>query len=161
MKKSFMRISALIMSAALLARCGDGKPDGGTASVEEEVDNSENASAPEESRGRIDKEDEEESKVSGSLFPVVSGSISPISENEVAQPVDLVGNTAKGEELWAMVSSGEEAMEIAELYDIELVLYEQGVATYHTEEDPKAVVQRGRENGWPLIAVNHTDNLIE
>ena len=61
---------------------------------------------------------------------------------------------ADGEELFGAAGSEEEAKKIAELYGIELVSFSQGIATFHTEEDPSTVVKRGKDNGWPLIEVN-------
>lgn len=62
---------------------------------------------------------------------------------------------AEGKELLALVDTEEEARQIAEIYEIEFVQFANGVATYHTEEAPGAVVERGRENGWPEISVNY------
>ena len=66
---------------------------------------------------------------------------------------------AEGEELLATVESQEEAEEIAALYGIELVSCSEHVATFHTEEDLYAVIQRGKDNGWPLLEVNHVITL--
>ena len=49
-----------------------------------------------------------------------------------------------------------EAAEIAELYGITLVDFGHGLALYYTEEDPKAVIARGEENGWPALSMNYT-----
>ena len=92
------------------------------------------------------QEKEEDTAVSGNTY-------SAISENK--------SNIAAGEELFAVVSSEEDAQAIADQYGIELVTFAQGVATYHTEEDPGTVVRRGRENGWPPIAVNQKKELID
>ena len=62
----------------------------------------------------------------------------------------------EGEELLALAESREEAEEIAALYGIDLVSFSHGVATFHTEEDPSAVVARGIQESWPLIEVNYT-----
>ena len=51
--------------------------------------------------------------------------------------------------------SDAEALRLAELYGIELVSYSYGAASFHTEEEPDAVVSRGVRNGWPRIEVNH------
>lgn len=50
----------------------------------------------------------------------------------------------------------EEALEIAKQYGIEFVSFENGLALYHTEEDPFEVVARGQENGYPQLTVNFT-----
>lgn len=48
----------------------------------------------------------------------------------------------------------EEAEEIAALYGIVLVDYQNGLALYYTDEDPEAVIARGEENGWPQLSLN-------
>ncbi len=67
---------------------------------------------------------------------------------------------AEGRELFCTVESREEAEEIAELYGIELVSFSYRVATFHTEEDPGAVVQRGRDNGWKALSVNTSKKMF-
>lgn len=56
--------------------------------------------------------------------------------------------------LMAAAESEEEAQEIAEQYGIELVSFENGIALYHTEEDPFDVIARGQENGYPQLSIN-------
>ena len=106
--------------------------------------------------------------VSGNLLPVVSGTITPVNDDEVIEALDATvsgslidkeSDKVVGEELMALVSSEDEARAVAGQYGIILVTYGQGVATYHTEEDPAAVVQRGRDNGWTPLAVNRTHTL--
>ena len=53
----------------------------------------------------------------------------------------------------------EEAQAIAEQYGIELVGYSYGIATYYTGEDPSAVIQRGKDNGWPELSLNKLTQL--
>ena len=65
----------------------------------------------------------------------------------------------EGAELYCLADSQEEAGEIADLYGIELVDFDLGVATFHTEEDPGAVIQRGKENGWRSLSLNGTNHL--
>ncbi len=67
---------------------------------------------------------------------------------------ETVENYVEGAELLCIVESEDEAKEIADMYGIELVDYKVGVATFHTEEDPRAVVERGIENGYPGISIN-------
>ena len=62
---------------------------------------------------------------------------------------------AEGAELLALAKTEEEAQEIAELYGIELVSFSDGVATFHTEEDPRTVSARGQKEGWPLVEPNY------
>ena len=61
---------------------------------------------------------------------------------------------AEGKELLASVKTLEDAERLEELYGIELVEYGDGLAVFHSEEDPAAVVRRGEENGWPALEVN-------
>lgn len=67
---------------------------------------------------------------------------------------------AAGRELFCAAESRTQAEEIAGLYGIELVAFDWGIATFHTEEDPLAVIERGRENGWILLDVNTTKQLL-
>lgn len=52
--------------------------------------------------------------------------------------------------------SKEEAEEIAGLYGITLVEYQEGRALYETEEDPLTVIARGEKEGYPQL---WTDNI--
>ena len=63
-------------------------------------------------------------------------------------PVDPDG------QLLYTAESQKEAEEIAELYGIDLVSYHDGLAVYHTDEDPREVISRGAENGWPELSLN-------
>jgi len=56
--------------------------------------------------------------------------------------------------LMAEAETEADAQEIAEQYGIEFVSFENGLALYHTEEDPFEVVARGQENGYPQLSVN-------
>lgn len=67
-----------------------------------------------------------------------------------------VSGYVEGRELYALAETEEEAQKLAELYGIELVDFSDGVATFHTEENPHKVIERGIQNGWPRIEVNHT-----
>ena len=62
-------------------------------------------------------------------------------------------------QLIASVQTREEAEKIAALYGIELVDFAAPAALYATEEDPQTVIQRGMDNGWPLLEINHTKEL--
>lgn len=61
---------------------------------------------------------------------------------------------APGRELLRSVESLEEAECLAECYGITLVEYIDGLAVFTTEEDPRDVIQRGRDNGWPELSRN-------
>jgi hypothetical protein len=50
--------------------------------------------------------------------------------------------------------SQEQAEEIAARYGITLVEYSHGVAGFYTEEDPAAVIRRGKEQGWVELSLN-------
>lgn len=65
-----------------------------------------------------------------------------------------VADVVEGRELMAVVSTEEEANEIASLYDIELVKYADGVAEYTTGEPLHEVILKGKEAGYPEIFVN-------
>lgn len=58
-------------------------------------------------------------------------------------------------QLVAAAQSQEEAQSIAELYGIRLVDWGYGVAKFYTDEDPREVIRRGQENGWPELDLNH------
>lgn len=61
---------------------------------------------------------------------------------------------AQGQELFCLAQSQEEAQEIADLYGIELVSFSEGVATFHTEDNPVDVINMGIEKGYPLLELN-------
>ncbi len=65
-------------------------------------------------------------------------------------------DAAEGEELYCLTDSKEEAEEIADMYQIELVRYGDGVAVFHTQEDPRSVIEKGKANGFPKLAINHS-----
>ncbi|MCR5651545.1 MAG: hypothetical protein K6F86_10225 [Lachnospiraceae bacterium] len=60
----------------------------------------------------------------------------------------------EGRELFASCKDEKEAQDIAEKYGIELVEFSLGVATFHTDEDPLSVINRGKKNGWPVLSIN-------
>lgn len=68
-------------------------------------------------------------------------------------PVDPDG------QLLCLAGSQQEAEEVAALYNIELVSYADGLAVYHTEEDPRDVISRGEKNGWIELSLNYLANL--
>ncbi len=101
---------------------------------------------------------------SGTLSDAVQKETAAPQQTDVSSPEEPwngvsgtgIGDYAKGKELFTLAETEEEAKQIAQIYGIELVSFEYGVATFHTEEDPSEVVERGRENGWPPIEINHT-----
>ena len=66
-----------------------------------------------------------------------------------------------GKELMCLAQSREEADKVAAQYGIELVEYKEGVATFHTDESPYTVVERGKKNGYHEIAVNGMSEVFE
>ena len=64
------------------------------------------------------------------------------------------GGIAEGKELLCLADSREEAEEIAESYGIELVSFESGVAVFHTQENPRDVIARGKSEGLPELSLN-------
>lgn len=89
----------------------------------------------------------EETPAEPSKLPVLS----PRPEGD--KPV--AGEPAAGQELMCLADSREEAQRIADLYEIELVSWEEHVAVFHTEEDPNEVIRRGEANDWPRLDINH------
>lgn len=61
---------------------------------------------------------------------------------------------SKEEPLMASVESQAAAEELAQQYEITLVTYSNGLATFYTQEDPAEVIRRGQENGWPQLSLN-------
>lgn len=61
----------------------------------------------------------------------------------------------EGEELMCLVDTKSEAEEIAKLYDIELVTFADGVATFHTDKNLQEVIQTGKDNNWSELSINH------
>ncbi len=82
-----------------------------------------------------------------------------VTQAPVEKPTPTpIGQVTEGKELVASVETEEEAKAIAEQYGMELVEFSYGVATFHTEEDPKDVIARGEENGWPTLSLNREVN---
>lgn len=89
----------------------------------------------------------------------------PLDTTRTTAPADNARETAPREtpaqsgQLTASAQTREEAEQIAELYGIELVDFAAPSALYATQEDPEAVIQRGIDNGWPLLEINHIKEL--
>lgn len=64
--------------------------------------------------------------------------------------------TVADNSLMSEAETEEAAREIAEQYGIEFISFENGIALYHTEEDPFEVIARGQENGFPQLSINFT-----
>ncbi len=78
----------------------------------------------------------------------------PVAKPE-SVPLSEQMEVAEGAELFCMVDTQQEAEEIAAQYGIELVRFEAGVATFHTEGDWSEVIREGEEQGWPTLSPNH------
>lgn len=84
------------------------------------------------------------------------------SEQIQVESIPLTDPDAGGTtELIALCNDENEAKEIADLYQIELLSYGQGVAVYSTEKDPFEVISYGQKNHYPLLSINHTKELYE
>lgn len=57
-------------------------------------------------------------------------------------------------EMVALVDTESEAQEIAELYQIELLNFSNGVAVYTTDRDPYELIALGNEKGYPTLSIN-------
>ena len=66
-----------------------------------------------------------------------------------------------GVEVFCLAESEEEAQTIAALYGIELVGFEMGVASFHTQEDWYELIERGKEQGWPELSPNYLTDFEE
>ena len=76
----------------------------------------------------------------------------------VGQPTkgsDLEGEVAAGQELTCLAQNREEALAIAEQYEIELVTFEAGVAVFTTQRSWREVVEQGKKLGWPELSPNY------
>lgn len=62
-------------------------------------------------------------------------------------------------QLIAMVVTEEEALELADLYQITFVELQEGVATFHTDEQPQTVIKRGEDNGYQPIYLNYINTI--
>lgn len=82
----------------------------------------------------------------GPMFPFMK--VQEIKQENMEQAV------IAEDSLMSVAETEEEAKEIAEQYGIAFVSFENGIALYHTEEDPFEVIARGKENGYPQLSVN-------
>ena len=65
------------------------------------------------------------------------------------------------ESLMALIDSEETAMEMAEQYGITFVSFEDGVATFHTDEDITQVIEKGEKNGYPPLYIDQKRELYD
>jgi hypothetical protein len=83
--------------------------------------------------------------------PLATPSAAPTLEQPAAtatqtQEEDMTGN------LMAWVDDRIAAEKIAALYGITLLLYENHIALYWSDETPETLIQTGKENGWPELS---------
>ena len=82
-----------------------------------------------------------------------------------SKPTQQEAGTVHTDQLYAEAQllgeagSREEAEELAEMYGITLVEYKNGLARFHTEEDPRDVIRRGKDNGWSELVLNRVTHL--
>ena len=57
-------------------------------------------------------------------------------------------------ELVGIFEDGQQVTDAAELYGITLVSYENRVALFKCEGDPKELINSGIKNGWPRLSLN-------
>lgn len=82
----------------------------------------------------------------------------PLENYEVRD--DLSVKTDQGNvELTALADTEEKAQEIADLYQIELLSFADGVALYSTNQDPYDLIAIGREKDYPPLSLNQIKQL--
>lgn len=100
------------------------------------------------------------------LLPLMLGALcacrreAPLHNRPIPSATSPTGETGRPlyDEEAPLLGSAEtqkEAEEIGTLYGITLVKFSHGTALYQTEEDPREVIRRGRENGWPELSLNY------
>ncbi len=158
---------ALLCASVLLSGCSNGQGETGDAPAGEEV------SVRDE-----DRENSGGSGVVGTLTVIedngdeaqdgqaAGGSGSYGEDEDMNEATDLKSvpgssgvNIAKGAELMCLADNEQEAEKIAAQYGIKLESFANGVATFSTSEDPQAVIQRGKENGYPELDINQVIQL--
>ena len=78
------------------------------------------------------------------------------SQETSAPPQTVLETVSAGGQLIASAKTREEAQAIADQYGITLVDWGYGVAKFYTDEDPREVIRRGQEKGWPELYPNNT-----
>ncbi len=86
-----------------------------------------------------------------SLFPQkeLAGEL----QGDVGMNVGAVA--AEGRELIALISSEEQAQEVAKQYGIELVEVEAGVAVFTTDQPLDEVIRKGETEGYLPLSINY------
>ncbi len=86
------------------------------------------------------------------VMGILSFLFSGCSRNEI-QPIPDQ-NVVEGAELICLAGSAEEAQQIADAYQIELVSFGDGVAVFHTDRDLNEVISYGKKNKLPELSPN-------
>ncbi len=159
--KKRMIAGAAILTMALLTACTGDKKDEDAAAVSDTVRVDINNGTGSEEGGSVGRDSEKDGDVSADKEneekeggSAVVGTIKPV---EQADPVGIKPDAAgvvSGEELLCLAADEKEAQAIADQYGIKLVNFNNGVATFTTDEDVQAVIQRGIDNGYPLLDRN-------
>lgn len=89
----------------------------------------------------------------GPLFPFVQYQEIDAGEGEPAMIAE--------DQLMVMADTEKMALKIADQYGIELTSFENGIAVYHTEEDPFEVIARGQANGYAQLSINFVRTMDE
>jgi len=80
-------------------------------------------------------------------------------ESPGGAPPDSAGNQGgeayEPNQLVGLFENEEQAKECAELYGIELQSFSYGVAVFKVEGDPNMLIEKGKDNGWPELSLNH------
>ena len=87
------------------------------------------------------------------VLPILLLALLGCSRQEV--PLTPGETETAGGRLMCFADTEEAAQEIAQLYDIELIKFQNGVAVFSTEENLQEVIQRGVDNGWPKLSPDH------
>ncbi|MCM1112097.1 MAG: hypothetical protein NC399_02460 [Muribaculum sp.] len=96
--------------------------------------------------------------VSGILAACGADKNKPL-ENYAVQD-DLSVRTDQGNvELTALADTEEQAQEIADLYQIELLSFADGVALYSTDQNPYELIALGQEKDYPPLSLNQIKQL--
>jgi len=59
------------------------------------------------------------------------------------------------DELVGMFDNEQLAREAAEIYGIELVSFDNGIAVFKCSSDPVGLIETGEKNGWPSLSLNY------
>lgn len=96
--------------------------------------------------------------ICGILTACGTGRDKPLESYEARD--DLSVKTEEGHaELTALADTEEKAQEIADLYQIELLSFADGVALYSTDQEPYELIALGQEKDYPPLSLNQIKQL--